>query len=161
MTIFDTIPLLDLADFTSGDTTRKAKFVQDLGAAFNNIGFVAVKNHGLTDENTTKLYDTVQKFFYSPDELKQKYAIDGISGQRGYIGKGKETAKGFKVADLKEFYHVGQPKIDDGDPIWEEYPDNVFPSELPDFEKDTLHTYRTLESAGKNLLRAIALYLAF
>jgi isopenicillin N synthase-like dioxygenase len=159
MTLLDTIPSLDLADFTSGDATRKAKFVQDLGAAFNNIGFVAIKNHGLTGDDTTKLYDSVQKFFYSPDELKQKYAIEGIAGQRGYIGKGKETAKGFKVADLKEFYHVGQPILEDGDPIWEEYPDNVFPTELPEFEQYTLKTYHTLENAGKNLLKAIALYL--
>lgn len=159
MTLLDTIPSLDLADFNSGDDTLKAKFVQDLGTAFNNIGFVAIKNHGLTDEVTEKLYDNVQQFFYASDELKQQYAIEGIAGQRGYIGKGKETAKGFKVADLKEFYHVGQPKVADGDPIWEEYPDNVFPVEQPSFEEYTLHTYKTLEHAGKTLLKAIALYL--
>lgn len=157
--LLDTIPSLDLADFISGDSSRKAKFVQSLGAAFNNIGFVAIKNHGLTDNHTKKLYENVQEFFYSSDELKQQYAIEGIAGQRGYIGKGKETAKGFKVADLKEFYHVGQPKVDDGDPIWAEYPDNVFPKEQPDFEVYTLHAYKTLENAGKTLLRAIALYL--
>ncbi|WP_026995328.1 isopenicillin N synthase family dioxygenase [Flectobacillus major] len=158
-TLLDKIPSLDLADFTSGDTERKAKFVQDLGTAFNNIGFVAVKNHGLTDDLTHKLYDVVQKFFYSSDELKQQYAIEGIAGQRGYIGKGKETAKGFKVADLKEFYHIGQPKVDDGDPIWAQYPDNVFPKEQPEFEEATLVAYKTLENAGKKLLQAIALYL--
>ncbi|MET3127235.1 isopenicillin N synthase-like dioxygenase [Arcicella rosea] len=158
-TLLDTIPSLDLADFLSDNPERKEKFVQDLGAAFNNIGFVAIKNHGLTNDDTEKLYDNVQKFFFSPDELKMQYAIEGIAGQRGYISKGKETAKGFKVPDLKEFYHVGQPKIDDGDPIWEEYPDNVFPKEQPDFEEYTLHTYKTLENAGKTLLKAIALYL--
>ncbi|MBB6004681.1 isopenicillin N synthase family oxygenase [Arcicella rosea] len=158
-TLLDTIPSLDLADFLSGNPTLKEKFVQDLGAAFNNIGFVAIKNHGLTNDDTEKLYDNVQQFFFSPDELKLQYAIEGIAGQRGYITKGKETAKGFKVPDLKEFYHVGQPKVNDGDPIWEEYPDNVFPKEQPDFEQYTLHTYKTLETAGKTLLKAIALYL--
>lgn len=158
-TLLDTIPSLDLADFLSGNPTLKEKFVQDLGAAFNNIGFVAIKNHGLTNNDTEKLYENVQQFFFSPDELKLQYAIEGIAGQRGYITKGKETAKGFKVPDLKEFYHVGQPKVDDGDPIWEEYPDNVFPKEQPEFETSTLHTYKTLETAGKTLLKAIALYL--
>lgn len=158
-TLLDTIPSLDLADFLSGDAERRAKFVQDLGSAFNNIGFVAIKNHGLTDELTTKLYEVVQKFFYSDDELKFKYVVPGIAGQRGYVAKGKETAKGFKVADLKEFYHIGQPKIDDGDPIWAEYPDNVFPTEQPEFEEYTVEAYNTLQVAGKNLLRAIAIYL--
>jgi isopenicillin N synthase-like dioxygenase len=50
----------------------------------------------------------VETFFKSADEVKKPYEIEGISGQRGYVGKGKETAKGFKVPDLKEFYHVGQ-----------------------------------------------------
>lgn len=159
--LLNEIPSLDLADFTSGDPVRKRQFVQDLGAAFNNIGFVAIKNHGLTDDIQRNLYAAIQKFFFSPDDLKRKYDLPNVAGQRGYIGKGRETAKGNKVADLKEFYHVGQPHPteDDGDPIWQEYPRNVFPEEIPEFEKYTLQTFRTFENTGKTLLRAIALYL--
>jgi isopenicillin N synthase-like dioxygenase len=153
------IPSLDLADFTKGTSEQRAEFVANLGEAFNDIGFVAIKNHGLSDAITQGLYQSVQSFFGSDDTVKQKYAIPGIAGQRGYIGKGKETAKGFKVADLKEFYHIGQPFANDEDPIWSEYPANVFPNEIPDFEQNTLLAYRTLEQAGKNLLKAIALYL--
>ncbi len=159
LTLLNEIPSLDLADFNSGDSVKKAAFVAALGSAFNNIGFVAIKNHGLSKEQTDDLYATIKQFFFSDDELKQKYAIPGIAGQRGYIGKGKETAKGFKVADLKEFYHVGQQHNHDGDSIWEEYPDNVFPAEIPPFKAQTLETYYTLENAGKTLLRAIAIYL--
>jgi isopenicillin N synthase-like dioxygenase len=36
---------------------------------------------------------------------------------------------------------------------------NIFPDELPDFEKFTVETYRTFEETGKTLLRAIALFL--
>lgn len=159
--LLDEIPSLDLADFTSGDAERKAKFVADLGRAFNNIGFVAIKNHGLTPDLQEKLYASVKAFFFTPDDFKRKYEVPGIAGQRGYVGKGKETAKGFKVADLKEFYHVGQPHpaTDDGDPVWADYPRNVFPSEQPDFETYTVQTYQTFEHTGKTLLRAIALYL--
>ncbi|MFT4033294.1 MAG: 2-oxoglutarate and iron-dependent oxygenase domain-containing protein [Siphonobacter sp.] len=159
--LLDEIPSLDLADFTSGDPERKAKFVADLGAAFNNIGFVAIKNHGLTPELQEKLYASVKDFFFTAEEYKKQFEIPGIAGQRGYVGKGKETAKGFNVADLKEFYHVGQPHpiTPDGDPVWEGYPRNVFPAEQPDFEQNTLETYRTFEQTGKTLLRAIALYL--
>ncbi|GAB3989364.1 2-oxoglutarate and iron-dependent oxygenase domain-containing protein [Spirosoma daeguense] len=151
--LYNEIPSLDLADFTSGDAERKARFVQDLGRAFNQIGFVAIRNHGLTDELTKELYDSAKAFFSAPDSVKQKYEHPELNGQRGYIGKGKETAKGFKVADLKEFYHVGQPEPE-GD-----MPANVFPEEYPEFQNVTLETYRTLENTGKQLLRAIALYL--
>lgn len=159
MQLLDEIPSLDLRDFTSGDAVKKEKFVQDLGKAFNNIGFVAIKGHGLTDEFTHQLYEVVESFFQSEDSLKQQYEIPGIAGQRGYVGKGKETAKGFKVPDLKEFYHVGQVHRNDGDPVWSEYPQNVFPTEYPAFGELTVQAYQTLEQAGKTLLRAIALYL--
>lgn len=151
--LYDEIPSLDLADFTSGDPARKAAFVQALGSAFNNIGFVAIKNHGLTDELTQNLYRSVQAFFQADDATKRKYEKLELNGQRGYVGKGRETAKGFKVADLKEFYHIGQPE-----PVGD-MPANVLPEEFPDFGKYTLETYQTLENTGRQLLRAIALYL--
>lgn len=158
--LYDEIPSLDLADFTSGDAERKARFVKNLGDAWTNIGFVAVKNHGLSDELTEKLYEAVKKFFFLPDEVKQKYEIPGIAGQRGYVGKGKEQAKGHTVPDLKEFYHVGQEVTDPNDPVKAEYPENVFPdAEVPEFRPLALEAYRTLEKAGVQLLRAAALYL--
>ncbi len=151
--LYDEIPQLDLADFTSGDAQQKARFVQKLGAAFNQIGFVAISNHGLTHELTNRLYTSAQAFFSAPDSVKQPYEHPELNGQRGYIGKGKETAKGFHVADLKEFYHVGQPK-----PVGD-MPANVLPAEYPQFSDAALTAYQTLEHAGTMLLRAIALYL--
>jgi isopenicillin N synthase-like dioxygenase len=147
------IPSLDLADFTSGDAGRKNQFVADLGRAFTDIGFVAIKNHGLTDQLTADLYDTTKAFFSAPDSVKQQYEFPELNGQRGYIGRGKETAKGFKVADLKEFYHIGQPE-----PVGEMVA-NVLPAEFPEFSQHALTTYRTLEQTGQTLLRAIALFL--
>lgn len=157
--LLEEIPSLDLADFTSGDAERKAKFVQDLGEAYQSIGFVAIKNHGLSDALTKDLYAATQKFFALPDEVKAKYEIPGLAGQRGYVGKGKEHAKGRNTGDLKEFYHVGQT-ITDNDPIKEEYPDNVWPAEVPEFAQVTTTAYKLLEAAGQQMLRAIALYLS-
>jgi len=159
--LYDEVPSLDLADFTSGDPIRKQNFVAKLGEAYNNIGFVAIKNHGLSDELIEKLYQAVITFFKLPDEVKSKYEIEGLAGQRGYTGKNKEHAKGRNVGDLKEFYHVGQDleAIPDSDPVKKEYPANVFPEEVPEFKTYTLEAYRILENTGKIMLRAIALYL--
>ncbi|MDU0370668.1 isopenicillin N synthase family dioxygenase [Hymenobacter endophyticus] len=157
--LLDEIPSLDLADFRSGDPERKARFVQQLGEAYQNIGFVALKNHGLTDEQTQALYADVKSFFSLPDDVKQQYEKPELAGQRGYVSKGKEHAKGRNTGDLKEFYHVGQEVEDQTDPIGQEYPANIWPKEVEGFHKSTFTTYRTLEAAGKDVLRAIALYL--
>jgi len=156
--LFDEIPSLDLSDFDSGHPERKKKFVQDLGNAYQNIGFVAIRNHYLTPKLSEQLYTVIKQFFTLPDEIKQKYEIPGLAGQRGYIGKGKEHAKGRNTGDLKEFYHIGQTVMDD-DPIKSEYPENIWPKELPEMSAIGLEVYRQLERTGVQMLRAIALYL--
>ncbi len=156
--LYDKIPSLDLADFTGGDPVKKRKFVEDLGAAYNSIGFVAIRNHYLTDELSAKLYETIKKFFSLSDDAKKKYEIPELAGQRGYIGKGKEHAKGRNTGDLKEFYHVGQ-MVEDDDPIKKEYPDNIWPEELPALQEVGQDVYKRLEKTGIQMLRAIALYL--
>jgi len=138
--LYDKVPSLDLADFTGNDPEKKKKFVAALGEAYNNIGFVAIRNHYLSDGLSAELYDAIKKFFSLQDSVKQKYEIPGLAGQRGYIGKGKEHAKGRNTGDLKEFYHVGQTVVGD-DPIKKEYPDNVWPDELPEFKTIALEVY--------------------
>lgn len=152
------IPSVDLADFLSGDEKRKSEFVEKLGQAYENIGFVAVKNHGLSDELTQKLYQKVQEFFGLPEKVKMKYVVPGLAGQRGYTPFGQEHAKGRNTGDLKEFWHFGQ-YVEDNDPIASEYPENVQVEELPEFNKVGKEAYQTLENTGRNMLRAIALYL--
>ncbi|MFC5270833.1 isopenicillin N synthase family dioxygenase [Adhaeribacter terreus] len=156
--LLDKIPSLDLADFLSGDPARKQKFVEELGAAYNNIGFIALRNHGLSDDLSNRLYAATKKFFALPDEVKQKYENPALAGQRGYISKGKEHAKGRNTGDLKEFFHVGQ-EVEDNDPIKEEYPENIWPEEVPEFKETALAAYKALEKAGKEILRALAIYL--
>ncbi|MCB0805526.1 MAG: isopenicillin N synthase family oxygenase [Bacteroidales bacterium] len=155
---FEEIPSLDLNDFIHGDEETKQNFVKKLGDAWTEIGFVAVKNHGLDENDRTHLYNAVQQFFTLPHEVKVKYEDPEIQGQRGYIGKMKEHAKGYDAPDLKEFYHIGQLN-DQNDPDTQEYPQNVFPEEVPDFETYGLKAFKTLEQAGIYLLQAVALYL--
>lgn len=153
-----TIPAIDLRHFTHGTPEQKAQFVQDLGKAYEDVGFVAVKNHGLSDELRDNLYQSVQQFFSLPLETKLKYEDKELAGQRGYTSFGREKAKDSEVGDLKEFWHFGQ-EVTDGDAIKNEYPDNILSEELPEFNEYGLESYRKLEEAGKQMLRAIALYL--
>ncbi|MCB9232190.1 MAG: isopenicillin N synthase family oxygenase [Bacteroidia bacterium] len=152
------IPTVDVQDFISGDPERKAKFVKALGDSFSNIGFALVSNHSLTSELRDGLFHAVKEFFALPDEVKQKYEEVELGGQRGYTSKGREKAKGFNTPDLKEFYHVGQ-EVTDGDPIKDEYPDNMWPDETPALKEYGLAVYKRFELVGARLLQATALYL--
>ncbi|WP_418511236.1 isopenicillin N synthase family dioxygenase [Corallibacter sp.] len=152
------IPSVNLNDFTSGDPVRKQKFVDEIGKAYEEIGFVALKGHFLDDTLVDNLYTEVKNFFSLPVETKQKYEIPGIGGQRGYISFGKESAKGKKEGDLKEFWHFGQ-YVDDNPKLEAEYPANVEVEELPKFNEIGKETYKMLEKTAKYVLRALALHL--
>jgi len=152
------IPSVDLTDFLSGDPKRKQKFVDEIGKAYSDIGFVALKGHFLSDELSDKLYKEVKAFYALPQEIKDKYEIEGLGGQRGYTGFGKESAKGRTEGDLKEFWHFGQ-EVEDGEAIQDTYPKNVQVTEIADFNKTGMEVYRQLEKTATYVLRALALYI--
>ncbi|WP_264509813.1 isopenicillin N synthase family dioxygenase [Flavobacterium sp. N1719] len=152
------IPSVDLRDFLSDDPARKQKFVNEIGKAYEEIGFVALKGHFLDDQLVGELYDEVRNFFNLPLETKAKYEIPGIGGQRGYVSFGKEHAKGRSTGDLKEFWHFGQ-YVSEGSKWEGEYPDNVTVDELPKFNAVGKQAYQMLEKTGVYVLRALALHI--
>ncbi|MGB5378504.1 isopenicillin N synthase family dioxygenase [Muriicola sp.] len=152
------IPSVDLRDYLSEDPKIKERFVKDLGSAFEEIGFVALSGHFLSEDLIDSLYSEIKKFFALPQKVKDTYEIEGIGGQRGYTSFGKEHAKGRKVGDLKEFWHFGQ-YVEDDPKLLKEYPSNVTVTELPDFNKVGKETYRMLEKTAQYVLRALALHL--
>ena len=152
------IPSVDLRDFLSDDPKRKQKFVNEIGKAYEDIGFVALKGHFLDDKLVDELYEEVRNFFNLPLEVKGKYEIPGIGGQRGYISFGKEHAKGRSAGDLKEFWHFGQ-YVSENSKYKDVYPNNVQVEELPRFNVVGKDAYQMLEKTGVYVLRALAIYL--
>jgi isopenicillin N synthase-like dioxygenase len=151
------IPLVDLTRFTQGTQADQAAFVQELGRAFHEIGFVGVINHGVPPQLIDDFYASAKKFFALPEAVKQKYEIAGMAGQRGYTSFGKEHAKQSKVADLKEFFQIGQ--FVEEEAMRAVYPDNVAVVEVPEFLRLGKELYQTFERTGGHLLRAIAIHL--
>ena len=152
------IPVVDLSDFLIGDPKVKSAFVEKLGRAYEEVGFVAVKNHGIPDDLIKQIYEHVQQFFSLPLEQKLKYEIPGLAGQRGYTSFGREHAKGSEAPDLKEFFQYGQ-NVEDGDLIKSEYPENVKVKEVDGFNETLYQAYKNFEESGTAMLRAISLYL--
>ncbi len=152
------IPSVDLSEFLSDDDKLKQKFINEIGDAYENIGFVALKGHFLPPQLIENLYNEIKNFFNLPQEIKDKYEIEGIGGQRGYTSFGKEHAKGKKEGDLKEFWHFGQ-YVEENPKLEAEYPPNVHVVELAKFNEVGKESYKLLEKTAKYVLRALALHL--
>jgi isopenicillin N synthase-like dioxygenase len=66
-----TIPIVDLSEFVKGDNESKQKFVEELGKAFEETGFVSVRNHGVPQELIDRYYALTETFFnYRPSKKR-------------------------------------------------------------------------------------------
>lgn len=152
------IPRLDLTHYTQGSVKQKHAFSLAIGKAFTDTGFVTITNHGIDPTLIEDLYSAIKAFFDLPEDVKLGYVVPGSAGQRGYTGKGKEKAKDAQAPDLKEFWQRGQTIIEDEELAAHCLPNTVV-AEVPVFNRTTGEIYRQLELIGRELLRAIAVYL--
>jgi isopenicillin N synthase-like dioxygenase len=152
------IPTVDLSRYANGTAQEKQQFAADLGKAFHEVGFVAVVNHGVPKPLIDAFYNASKAFFALDEGVKKRYEIPGMAGQRGYTSFGKEHAKQSNVADLKEFFQIGQ-EVPADHPLKSQYPDNVHVAEVPDFAPLGRELYQAFEKAGAQLLEAIAIHL--
>jgi isopenicillin N synthase-like dioxygenase len=152
------IPLVDLQKFIEGTDQEKKAFVSELGSAFHEVGFVGVINHGIPKELVDDFYSASKEFFSLPVDVKRSYEIKDMAGQRGYTSFGTEHAKQSQVADLKEFFQIGQ-FVSQDDPRKPEYPDNPDVIEVDGFYSLSERLYKAFEKSGGSLLKAIAIHL--
>lgn len=152
------IPIVKLDQFVHGKRHERDAFFTELGTAFHKVGFVGVSDHGIPKELVSDFYAAAKSFFDLPVEVKKKYEVPGLAGQRGYTSFGREHAKHSEVPDLKEFYQIGQASAEEGQ-LPEGFPQNVYIEEVPEFTALGDELFREFEKAGAHLLRAIALYL--
>ena len=145
------LPVLSLAD-------DPAILSRRLGESFRTFGFAMVRDHGIDPELVARAWRLTVEFFALPEDEKREYAIPGLSGARGYTPFGTEIAKGAKLHDLKEFWHVGRDLPDDH-PLRASMPPNVWPTRPEHFRETFEALFAALDHAGARILARIAVAL--
>ena len=148
-----TLPVLDLRDHTSDDTTTRHRFLTSLTSSLETFGFLVLDGHGIGRERFATAFAQSEAFFELDDAAKQACAVPESLGNRGYVGLGGEKAVGARAADLKEFFHVGQPQPQGAAGTMP----NAWPdaSQLPDFHDTMLGLFADLERLASRVLAAI------
>ncbi len=77
-----TIPVLDLQDFISGNEQTANQFVQSLGDALHKVGFFALINHGVEPKIIRAAYGAAEAFFALSNNTKAQYEIANLKGQK-------------------------------------------------------------------------------
>lgn len=152
--VLDRIPTLSLA--SSAEAPQE--FANALGQSFERFGFAVVADHGIDAGLVARAWDQTRALFDLPEASKRAYYSSALAGQRGYTPFGTEIAKDATHVDLKEFWHIGRD-LPPGHRYRDHMPDNIWPSELPDFRPTFEAMYAAFDVAGNRLLSAIARYL--
>ena len=119
---------------------------------------IITADHGIDPALIEKSWALTRAFFALPVEIKMKYVLPGMGGARGYTPFGVEIAKDADKHDLKEFWHVGRD-LPPGHRFRDHMPDNIWPSEIPEFREALQAIFAAFDTAGNKLLSAIARYL--
>lgn len=150
------IKSLSLQSYLLGSPQEKEQFSKELFTALSSKGFVIIKNHSIPVDLLNSAYQLIEKFFALTLDQKNQYIYSKKGGLRGYTPFGVEHAKDNSVADLKEFWHVGQMSTTlDNKTL---YPKNIWPDEndFPEFKEVFIKIYSMLENIGQILLRALS-----
>lgn len=150
------IPVVNLRDYTHGTPEERARFVQVWGDGLKKFGFVTVEGHPVDQALIRRVYDLYKQLFALPEEVKAQYA-KVAGGARGYTPFGKEHAKDSKVADLKEFWHMGQELAADH-PFRAEYADNIWPAEIEGFKEANTELFSQLQTLAYTMMEALGAY---
>jgi isopenicillin N synthase-like dioxygenase len=159
------IPTLNLRGYRRGTPIERAQFARELRDGLCELGFVALEGHGIDPVLIRSVFRRFETFFSLPEV--EKLACAGVAGgQRGFTPFGIEHARDRMHADLKEFFHVGQPcpgesvaEVSDEGEFAREvatYPANVWPKDSRELEADAVCMFRALERCAQELLCALA-----
>ncbi|MGN6375995.1 MAG: isopenicillin N synthase family dioxygenase [Sphingomonas sp.] len=148
------VPTLSLQQ----QATDPEGFAAAFGGSFERFGFAIVADHGIDQDLIDRAWQLTEALFKLPEEEKRGNHVAGGGGARGYTPFKTEIAKGADVVDLKEFWHVGR-ELPEGHKYAENMAPNVWPARPEGFRETFLELFAAFDTAGDQLLSAIARYL--
>ncbi|XP_029951564.1 UPF0676 protein C1494.01-like [Salarias fasciatus] len=152
---------IPVVDFGAGSLNKKhvtddelQKLGKELKTAFSEIGFVFLKNFGISEEEVQRVMDINKKFFLQPEELKQPFSINTFSQDpyHGWVSLQTERLNPRRPGDLKEAFDVSLLR-----------PDIKWPSSgaLQDFQEVQCSFFQRCKELSLRVLRVIAIALDF
>ncbi|MFO0557520.1 MAG: 2-oxoglutarate and iron-dependent oxygenase domain-containing protein [Polyangiales bacterium] len=149
------LPIVDYRLFESASKSDQEAFAKSFGDGLRTHGFGVVAGHPITRDRIERAFSLIEAFFAQSFDFKKRFIVPESEGNRGYVPFGAERAVGAPVADLKEFFHVGQERPAPGANLLP----NCWPTHSTAFREELLALYSDFEITAKGLLTAIARYL--
>ncbi|KAG8812348.1 hypothetical protein FRC17_002065 [Serendipita sp. 399] len=120
------IPVVSFSKFRNAQSkAEREQTAQEVVTAFKEVGFVYLKDHGISSDTIQNAFTKSMQFFNLPIEEKAKLAWEDPRSNRGYVARGRERVTQetdpVKIAqmrvsapDAKETMEIGR----DWDKVW-------------------------------------------
>ncbi|HEY9906414.1 MAG TPA: 2-oxoglutarate and iron-dependent oxygenase domain-containing protein [Thermosynechococcaceae cyanobacterium] len=105
-----TVPLIDFAPFVEGDRAARQQVAAEIYAACQEVGFMYLRNSGISEDLVDRLFAEAKQFFALPAEVKEQGARSDATNC-GYIGFRRERLNPANPWDLKEAFNVGKESV--------------------------------------------------
>ncbi len=162
------VPVIDLGPARGGGPAERRRVAGAIDAACREIGFFALRGHGVPDHLVDDLRRVAHEFFALPlaEKLRARHPVPGTN--RGYHAVGGEALSEANDAaappDLKEFFHIG-PVDTTADPYYtsplgrRHFERNIWPAVPAGFVPAATAYYRTMSGLVVSLMRLAAVAL--
>jgi len=162
------VPVIDLTLARTGGEADRRRVAHAIDAACREIGFFAIRGHGIPDTTVEAVRVKAHDFFARPlaEKVAARHPVAGTN--RGYHAVGGETLAAANDTeappDLKEFFHVGPVDVRD-DAYYtsalgrRHFLPNLWPAAPAGFAEAATTYYRAMSALIVELMRLAALAL--
>lgn len=147
----DALAIIDIEALSSPDAAERRRVASEVGRACRDLGFFAIRGHGVADGVVDRAFAASREFFALPDEVKQSLAVGARGHHRGYVGSVEEAPRAKPDPHFKEAFSL----------IWTDEtrrPPNVWPP-IAGWRETVQSCFDSLLGVGRALHRAFALDL--
>ncbi|MEM8553065.1 MAG: 2-oxoglutarate and iron-dependent oxygenase domain-containing protein [Pseudomonadota bacterium] len=158
MSAFSEIPVIDISGLGGSDPAEQKRVVAEIRRAAEEVGFLYITGHGVSEHLISNLKNAAQAFFNLPHDEKMKVYIGKSQNHRGYVPEGEEVfASGTKdkkeAFDLSADLPADDPDYRSGNPF---LGPNQWPLDLPTFQRDVSAYYDAAFQLGMKLIRGFS-----
>lgn len=149
-----------IPEFTMEDLDSCTEAVLErLAFALHDVGFFVVTNARNFYQAYEEAVAPTKDFFALSLDEKMECDATSNGGQRGFVSlERSEKAKGRKVKDVKEFFHIG-PELTEKELAQFKYPKNIWPRKSTDFQEKNLRLYKALIKCAFPVQKVLSMLL--
>jgi len=160
-------PVFDLSAFESADPEKKRQMGREVDRICRASGFLAVVNHGITDETISSVWEAARAFFDLPYPVKDQSRAPYPGYPYGYLGPGSEAlakSKGVdSPPDLKESFNGGPlaapAGLDDEEALNFCYAPTIWPEDPQAFRPTWGNYYGAVTDLAARIMKVFAVAL--